>query len=290
MTTRIKPQSLVIASSLIFLCAAIADAKGWKGIVPLRSTRAQVEQILGPPTEEDSSYSAFYRTPTETAMIYYAQGLPCGIGQKYSPWRVARNIVTRILVTPTPGSPLSQLSIDESKYKKFIVGHLLETRYISASEGEAITVVGDEIRSISYFAAAEDSDLECPGLPRANHTNCEYVLDPFESLDDMEFEQEKVFLDNFFVAVSDKKAIAYIIAYGGKRAHRDEAKQRAERAKEYLVAVRHFPENRIKVIDGGYREKRHLELYVVSEGVCLPTPRPNVDPRDVVIIPHGREE
>jgi hypothetical protein len=33
-----------------------------------------------------------------------------------------------------------------------------------------------------------------------------------------------------------------------------------------------------------------LELYVVSEGVCLPTPRPNVDPRDVVIIPHGREK
>lgn len=197
---------------------------------------------------------------------------------------VARDTVTGIYVTPTRGSALSQLGIDESRYKKFIVGHLSETRYISARDGEALTVRGDEVRSISYFPAADDSHLECPGLPKAEITNCEYISDPFDSLGDIGFEQEKLFLDNFFLTVVEKKAVAFIIAYGGKRSRPGEAKKRAVRAKQYLITVRHLPDERIKVIDGGYREKRGLELYVLTEGTCRPTSSPTVDPRDVKIL------
>lgn len=185
---------------------------------------------------------------------------------------------------PIPGLPLSQFTIYESGYKKFIRGHLSETQYINAREGEALTVVGNEVRSINYFPAADDSRLECPGLPKPDLTNCEYLPDAFDSLGDISPEQEKLFLDNFFLALKKRKAIAYIIAYGGKRARPDEAKKRADRAKQYLVSVRHFPDDHIKVIDGGYREKRDLVLYVVSERVCPPTPIPTVDPRDVSII------
>jgi hypothetical protein len=176
------------------------------------------------------------------------------------------------------------LTIDESRYKKFIVGHLSETRYINAREGEALTVLGNEVRSIDYFAAADDSHLECPGLPKADLTNCEYVPDPFFSLGDISFEQEKFILDNFYVALLKKNAIAYIVGYGGKRARPDEAKKRADRAKRYLVTARHFPDAKIKVMDGGYREQRDLMVYVVSEGVCPPALFPTVDPRDVEII------
>jgi hypothetical protein len=288
MITRIKAGILIITFPLMLLSAPTAEAKGWRGIVPLHSTRSQVEQLLGAPTEENTPDSVVYRTPNETLLIYYASGRPCGIGEKYSRWRVARNTVTGIYVTPNPGSPQSQLSIDETRYKKFIIGHLSETRYISASDGEALTVLANEVRSISYFPAEDDSYLECPGLPQADITNCEYISDPFDSLGDIGLQQEKQLLDNFFLTVLEKKAIAYIIAYGGKRARPNEAKKRADRAKQYLVAVRRLPDNRVKVIDGGYREKRDLVLYVVSEGVCPPTPFPTVDPRDVAIITRGR--
>ena len=273
-----------VAAFLIFLGAVTAEAKGWRGIVPLHSTRSEVEQLLGPPTEQNTPYSVVYKTPDETVLIYYAKDRPCGIGEKYSQWRVATNTVTSIFVTPVPGSPLSRLSIDESKYKKLVGGHVPETRYINASDGEAWTVgVDNEVRSINYFAAADDSHLECSGLPKAERTDCEYISDPFDSLGEMGVEQEKLFLDNFSVELTKKKAIAYIIAYSGKRARPNEARKRAERAKQYLVGVRRFPADHIKVIDGGYREKRDLELYVVSEGVCPPTPLPTVDPRDVKI-------
>src|ERR1044072_186599 len=286
---RNKPKA--IGFFVILLCAATtAQAKGWRGIVPLHSTRSQVEQLLGPPTEQSNPYSVVYKTPNERVEIDYSNGRPCGIGEKYGHWRVAPNTVIDIFISPHPSSPLSQLSIDESRYKKFIVGHLSETRYADAREGEVLSVAGDEVRSITYFAGSDDSHLECPGLPKANLTNCEYVPDPLASLGDITFELDKFFLDNFFIAVTNKRATAYIIAYGGKRARPGEARKRADRAKQYLVTVRRFPGDHIKVIDGGYREKRDLELYVVSEGVCPPTPSPTVDPRDVHIVTRGRRK
>jgi hypothetical protein len=284
---RNKPKAIGVF--VILLCAATAQAKGWRGIVPLHSTRSQVEQLLGPPNEQSNPFSVVYKTPNETILIDYANGRPCGIGEKYGQWRVAPNTVIEIFITPHPGSPLSQLSIDESRYKKFTVGHLSETRYVNAREGEVLTVVGNEVRSITYFGTSDDSNLECAGLPKADLTDCEYVPDAFVSLGAMGSEQENLFLDNFYIALLHRRAIGYIIAYGGKRARLDEAKKRADRAKKYLVAVRHYPVDHIKVIDGGYREKRDLELYVVSEGVCPPTPSPTVDPRDVQITKRGRK-
>jgi hypothetical protein len=113
---RITPRAVGVF--LIFLCAGTGEAKGWRGIVPLHSTRSQVEQLLGPPTEQNTPSSVVYRTPNETVLIYYAKDRPCGIGEKYSQWRVAPNTVTKIFITPIKGSPLSRLSIDGSKYKK----------------------------------------------------------------------------------------------------------------------------------------------------------------------------
>jgi hypothetical protein len=220
-------------------------------------------------------------------LIYYAEGRPCGIGEKYSQWRVARNTVTGIFVTPNPASRLSHLSIDENRYRKFTGGHTPDTQYISASEGELLTVFESVVKRISYFPAADDSYLECPGLPRATLINCEYLPDAFDSLGDISLEQEKQRLDNFFLTLLDKKAIAYIIAYGGKRARADEAMKRANRARQYLVNVRRFPNDHIKRIDGGYREERVLVLYVVFEGVCPPIATPTLDPRDVGIIRGG---
>src|SRR5678815_3484380 len=116
---RLRNNPTAIGVFVILLCAATAQAKGWRGIVPLHSTRSQVEQLLGPPTEQSSTYSVVYKTPTETVEIYYADGSPCGIGEKYSRWRVARNTVLEIFITPFPGSPLSHFTVDESRYKKF---------------------------------------------------------------------------------------------------------------------------------------------------------------------------
>jgi hypothetical protein len=263
-----------------------AEAKGWRGIVPLHSTRADVEKILGPPTEQLAAYSVFYRTANETVIIDYARGLACGIGEKYSQWRVPRNTVESIFITPYIGSPLSQLSIDESKYKKFSGGHTPDLYYINESEGERLTVFEDVVKSISYFPAAADAHLECSGLPRRRDTNCEGLPpSPFDSYGNLPLVEEKQRLDSFLTTLKEvKNRKGYIITYAGKPARAGEAKERAEREKNYLVKVRRFPAGRLYTIDGGYREKPKVELYVVDGSNCPPTSDPTVDPRDVRII------
>lgn len=287
---------ILVAISLLCLCLALlavgpVRARGWRGIVPLHSTRADVERLLGPPTEETSNYSVFYRTPNETVIIQYAQGLPCGIGEKYSQWRVPRNTVASILVTPTQPVSVSDLGLDESKYKKRSGGHRSEdVYYINDQAGESIVVFMNEVRGMSYFPGAVDANLICPGLAgRPTNVKCEGLTPPrFSSFGKVASEREKSLLDNFVITLLEKDRTGYIIAYAGKQARVGEAKARAERAKNYLVKIRSFSPNRLKAIDGGYREQPEVDLYVVPKGVCPPTPDPTVDPRDVRILKDGK--
>jgi hypothetical protein len=270
-----------------------AEAKGWRGIAPLHSTRSDVERVLGPPTEQLAGNSVLYRTANETVIIDYAQGLPCGIGEKYSQWRVPRNTVESILITPNMGSPLSHLSIDEGKYKKISGGHRPEdVYYVNEQDGESLRVFQNQVMDITYSPAATDEHLRCSGMPSSPQKNCEGLTPPaFDSYGEISLEQEKHRLDNFVVALMDESGRkGYIIAYAGKRAHAGEAKGRVERARVYLVKVRSFPARWLQVLDGGYREDPAVELFVVPAGICPPTATPTIDPRDVQIIKGGRSK
>ena len=279
-----------------FLCAALlmgglSQSRGWHGIVPLHSTRADVERLMGLPTEKLSQHSDFYRTPKETVIVQYSRGLPCGTGEKYSQWRVPRNTVESILVTPTQPVRLSDLGIDESKYDKRQGGHVGEDiYYINEQTGESLRVFMDEVKGMSYFPGALDVALMCPGLAKPTEMKCKGITPPtFDFYQDISLEREKSRLDNFVIALNDEPdRRGYIIAYAGKQARVGEAKARAERAKKYLLRIRKFPANRLKAIDGGYRDQAQVDLYVVPAGVCPPSPDPTVDPRDVRIIRTGK--
>jgi hypothetical protein len=78
----------------------------------------------------------------------------------------------------------------------------------------------------------------------------------FDSYGDLSWEDERAHLDNFAVALQhDAHAIGYIIVYAGRVACVRDARDRALRAKKYLVTTHGIEANRIKWIDGGYREK-----------------------------------
>lgn len=271
---------------LTLLTVSSAEAKGWRGIVPLHSTRAEVERLLGPPTKRPTKYSAFYRTENETLMINYGRGLPCGIGEKYSQWRVPRGTVESIFITPNMGSPLSKLTIDESKFKKKSGGHRSEDiYYVNEQDGEALRVFQNEVMDITYSPTASDEHLRCAGMTRSSHNDCEGLAPPvFDSYGELSLEQEKQRLDNFVTALKDQEGAGYIISYGGKRARVREAIERAQRARNYLIKVRNFPRGQLKAINGGHREESLVELYVMTPGGCPPKTTPTIDPRDVQIV------
>ena len=285
-----------IALFFLFLISALAaapraEAKGWRGIVPLHTTRAEVEKLLGPPAERRTESSVLYRTETETVLITYARGLPCGIGEKYGQWRVPRDTVESLLITPKMGSPLSKLTIDESKYKKSSGGHRPEDiYYTNEQDGETLRVFMKDVMEITYSPAASDEHLRCTGTAGSSANNCKDLAPPaFDTYDPISLAQENKRLDNFVITLSEQPGrTGYIISYGGKRSRIREAAARAQRARNYLIRARSFPPPQLKAIDGGYREKASVELHIVPPGGCPPKATPTIDPRDVQIVRRKR--
>ena len=132
---------------------------GWRGIVPLHSTRSEVEKLLGPSTDTRPG-SALYRTKDAVVMVFYSDGDPCGT--KDSQWRVPPNTVIAIYVTLSPGRPLSQFNLDETKYKKKSGGHRPEDIYYTNDErGEVLRVFNGEVLDLHYSPASSDKHLRC---------------------------------------------------------------------------------------------------------------------------------
>ena len=88
----------------------------------------------------------------------------------------------------------------------------------------------------------------------------------------------------FFELVYEPTKNGYIIVYAGKRSKKDEAKIVAARMKDYLIKDRGLSPDRIEAIDGGYREKPSLDVWLVPEGKEPPKPTPTLKPSEVKVI------
>lgn len=124
------------------------------------------------------------------------------------------------------------------------------------------------------------------GFTRTNHTWLTSVADQwFDSYGNLSWDDEKARLDNFAIALQhDPNLIGYVIVYAGRRACVDEAKDRALRAKKYLVDSRGIQESRLKWIDGGYREELTVILQPIPLGAPELTASPTLKPSEVRII------
>lgn len=93
---------------------------------------------------------------------------------------------------------------------------------------------------------------------------------------------EKQRLDSFVGELQkDPAAQGYLVCYGGRRSGANEAQRRCDRAKNFLVVSRSMETSRVVTVDGGYREKPTIELWLVPSGTNPPVASPTVDPKDV---------
>ena len=124
------------------------------------------------------------------------------------------------------------------------------------------------------------------GFARISHRLLTAMSDQwFDSYGNISWEDEKAHLDNFAIALrQDPNLIGYIIVYAGRRACVGEARDRALRAKKYVVETRGITESRLKWIDGGYREELTVILQPVPIGAPELTASPTLKPSDVRII------
>jgi hypothetical protein len=122
---------------------AVANAREWRGIVPLHSTRADVERLLGKPAQDFDGTLVSYRLPAETIDIQYAANPQCTEEWPYYSWNVPKQTVTFIRVAPRGKETLlSELKLDLSKFTKERGDSDVPTHfyYINESDGFSLSV------------------------------------------------------------------------------------------------------------------------------------------------------
>jgi hypothetical protein len=147
---------LVGCGFLVFSCAYLNFAKSWRGIVPLHSTRADVERILGKPTWSDGTYER----PQGDVEIMYAkkrceQGVPSGWGN----WNVAPDTVINISIEVD--FPVKALKIRNLERYKWYTDDSLTTYYRLAKEGIEYSVREGRVINVTYGPSARDNKLRC---------------------------------------------------------------------------------------------------------------------------------
>lgn len=265
--------------------AARSKAKGWNGLVPLRSTRRDVEAVVGNPTTPGGSS---YETASERVFAQYSDG-PCERGWPFG-WNTARDTVVLISIIRKESMSLADLGVDVRKYEKWPDRHIDgEVHYTDRAEGIDIQV--DEplgkILSVSYMPSATDEHLRCPEakrrLPPGRGQADSFFK--FDTFGDVPAAQEYERLDSLAAELlRQPDTVGYIIAYASMRALIGEAKGRASCARDYLLKKHRIKPERIRVIDGGYRQAREVELYVEPRKGPVPLAVPSVRPSKVKIL------
>lgn len=139
---------------LVVLLAGViaAHAKEWRGLTPLKSTRADVERLLGKPDSDGG-----YELGSEYAYVYYAPRC-----SRLHDCRcvVDPDTVLSISVNVKNNLHVSQLGTDLSSFRKTRDKHLLVyDYYTSKKEGVTYTVFREDglVTHIDYFV----SDADC---------------------------------------------------------------------------------------------------------------------------------
>src|SRR5215212_1571619 len=95
----------------------------------------------------------------------------------------------------------------------------------------------------------------------------------FDEIGEVARDDEKARFDVFAIELQNSPgAQGYIIAYGGRNKRFGTGRQRAERARDYLVGTRGIDASRIVILDGGARDTGSTQLWLVPAGAAPPRP------------------
>ena len=270
---------LITLAGLLFSFSAgtVHQPRGWNGLVPLHSTRADVERILG---RSKDRCNCLYKTTNESVHVEYADGTCKGFPPG---WNVPAGTVLLVTVRSTNQQKVSDLNVDLSKYVKFS-DDAGTTYYAGRDDGIKYEVSQDgTITAVSYIPSASDNYLRCSGFPPEDASTTRYKH--FDEYSKSAVTDENARLDNFAVELENNQGFTgYIIAYAGRRARVGEARTNANDLRSYLTKKRGVEPNRVVAIDGGHREKSTIELYLIARDLPPPVPTPTIGKAEVQII------
>lgn len=254
--------AFTLSFSSIHLLPTQVGNLGWRGVMPLHSTREDVERLLGQPTEP-GKVSALYDLKDAVVRVVFTSATPCNTENG---WLVPEGTVTELTVTPKATTTLSDIKVNESEYKKTTDPRNPNyVKYTNRDAGQSINVHYGKVEFITYYPPTKDEYLMCvksrvaPSIKEALQD-----LHAIDTYGDIPPEDENPRLDNFAIHIlNNPEGKGYIVTHAGQGIGPDEAKARAERAKNYLTDKRGIPPGRIVILPGNSHEYFRIELYVV---------------------------
>jgi len=142
----------IIAILLAGCLPIVAQAKAWRGLVPLRSTRADVERLLGKPGQYGR-----YQFDRERAYINFAGPGPCN-EMNSCLCLVSEDTIVSIFIELEVEMLFSRLGVDKKKYIK----------QVSPQDPNLATYSNRDAGIIYTVNQAEDDVLTIEYLPTAS--------------------------------------------------------------------------------------------------------------------------
>lgn len=147
----------------VALCTNSVQAKAWRGIEPLHSTRADVERLFGSKVVRCGGSACIYDLGEEIIFVLYARESSCKNDDATTAWKVPVDTVIEIGVRFKEDKPLSDLQFDLSKFKRVEDEHLPGwVYYLNLDEGVRVEGGLQTASSVRYFQRAKDNYLRCP--------------------------------------------------------------------------------------------------------------------------------
>jgi hypothetical protein len=148
--------SVLLAAIFTTGLAQRAGAESWRGIVPLRSTLADVTRLLGKPFETLREGVRTYRTETEFITIYTTRGDGCRSEDHF--WEVPDGTVSEIAVGWPRGSKmlsdsgyvLSEFELIRENTRKN------DVTYVDRNRGVTLYTEGEYLLSVHFLPNAAD--------------------------------------------------------------------------------------------------------------------------------------
>jgi hypothetical protein len=251
------------------------------GIVPLHSSRADVERLYG--VSADACRCNF-RTSKEAIHVAFAS-TPCA-GPIYG-WNVPRDTVLEFSVMPSVLPRFSEMTLDLNGFaRRYSPEDIVTTYYTNVERGVVFDVQDDHVIAVSHFPPRKENGKRCQGFPPYDGVPSP---NPIATFFDRNKIDVNVRLDNLAAELlTNTRVRAYIITYAGRKSRHGEAKQMADDARRYLIETRMIPPDRIIAIDGGYRENAQYDLFTLSLEIPPPTPTPTVPSNEVQIVRPAR--
>ncbi len=153
--------------TILFLCGLIltyvprANAKEWRKIVPLKSTRTDVERLLGP---AEQPYGVDYELKDGVLSIVYSTG-PCR-KERRGGWNVPEGVVISFSFSAKRKQHEVDLKLNRKKFRKVIDTHTGGiTYYINDEDGITYEIQQGRVDGVEYYPPKKYDHLYCGNPP-----------------------------------------------------------------------------------------------------------------------------